>query len=75
MRFLIYEGIYFHDHHFFKVVYLDQVKRWPPDLAFPGSLSAGGGILFKRKRGAIAHSLSLSLTHRPDMVEIQLKRT
>ena len=31
--------------------------------------------LFKHKPGSIAHSLSLSTTHRPDMAEKVLKRT
>ena len=33
------------------------------------------GDLFNRKRGSIAHRLLLTLTHRPDMTEILLKRT
>ena len=31
--------------------------------------------LFNRKRRSIAHSLSLSTSHRPDMTETLLKRT
>ena len=31
--------------------------------------------LLNRKRGSIAHSLSLSTSHRPDMTEILLKRS
>ena len=51
------------------------VKRWPTDLAVPSSSPARGEDLFDHKRGSIAHSLSLSPTHRPDMTEILLKRT
>ena len=32
-------------------------------------------ISLDRKRNSIAHSLSLSTSHRPDMTEILLKRT
>ena len=51
------------------------VKRWPTDLAVVSSSPARGEDLFNRKRGSIAHSLSLSSAHRPDMTEILLKRT
>ena len=50
------------------------VKRWPTDLAVVSSSPARGEDLFNRKRGSIAHSLSLSSDHRPDMTEILLKR-
>ena len=48
------------------------IKRWPTDLAVPGSIPTRGFL--DRKRGSIAHSLSLSSAHRPDMTEIPLKR-
>ena len=51
------------------------VKRWPTDLVVVSSSPARGEDLFNRKRGSIAHSLSLSSAHRPDMTEILLKRT
>ena len=49
-------------------------KRWPTDLAVAVSVSRPGGCenLFNRKRGHVAHSLSLLLSHRPDMTEILL---
>ena len=50
-----------------------SVKRWPTDLALSGSNPAEGNI-FNRKRCSIAHSLSLSNSHRPDMTEILLNR-
>ena len=50
------------------------VKRWPTDLAVMSSLPARGEIFSNRKRGSIAHSLSLSTCHPPDMTEILLKR-
>ena len=43
-------------------------------LSVPGSVSVLGETVFKRKRGSIAHSLSLSSSHL-DMTEILLKRT
>ena len=46
------------------------VKVWPTDLAVMGSIPAWGEDLFYRKRGSIAHSLSLSSTHHPDITEI-----
>ena len=49
------------------------VKRWPTDLAVPSSIPTRG--LLNRKWGSIAHSLSLSTSHRPDMTEILLKRS
>ena len=50
------------------------VKRWTTDLAVPSSIPTRGEI-FNRKPGSIAHSLSLSTSHRPDMTEILLKRS
>ena len=47
-----------------------RVKRWPSDIAVSVSSTARGGDLFNRKRGSIAHSLSLSPAHHPDMTEI-----
>ena len=44
--------------------------RWSANLAVPGSVFAGGGNLFKLKRGSIAHGLLLPPSHRPDMTEI-----
>ena len=51
-----------------------QVKRWPIDLAVPGSRPAEDGNLFSRERGYIAHSLSLSNPNRHDITAILLKR-
>ena len=51
------------------------VKCWPTDLAVVSSSPARGEDIFNRKRGSIAHSLSLPSAHRPDMTEILLKRT
>ena len=51
------------------------VQRWPTDLAVVSSSLARGEDLFNRKRGSIAHSISLSSVHRPDMPKILLKRT
>ena len=50
------------------------VKPWPADLVVVGSSPAGGGDLFNCNRGSIAHSLSISSTHHPDLTEILLKR-
>ena len=50
------------------------VKRWPTDLAVVSSSSARGEDLFNRKRGSIAHILSLLLDHRPDMTGILLQK-
>ena len=44
------------------------VKRWPTDLALEAKSS-------HRKRGSIAHSISLSSAHCPDMTEILVDRT
>ena len=44
-----------------------KVKRWPADLAVPGSRLAGGEHLPNRKRGFIAFSIT---PHRLDMTEI-----
>ena len=49
------------------------VKRWLADLAVPSLRPIRSRI--SRNRGSIAHSLSLSTSHRPDMTEILLKRT
>ena len=52
------------------------VKRLSTELAVPCSRSAGGGNLFNRNGpGSMAHSLSLSHSHRPDMTDILPKRT
>ena len=50
------------------------VKRWPTDLAVPGWSLARGGF-FSTVTGSIAHRLSLSFAHRPDMTKILLKTT
>ena len=50
-----------------------RVKRWPADLSVPGLSPASGLDFFNRKRDSVAHGLSLSLTHRPDMTKILLK--
>ena len=49
------------------------VKRWPTDLAEFNPHSRRNLLI--RKRSSIAHSLSLSSKHRPDITEILLKRT
>ena len=49
-------------------------KLRPADLAVLGSSPACGKDLFNRKRGSVAHNLSLSLIHRPSMTEILLER-
>ena len=64
-----------HAHSYFPSEKKIPVKRWPTDLAVPGSSPAGGGNLSNCKRGSIAHSLSLSLINRPDVAERLLKRT
>ena len=50
------------------------IKRWPSDRAIELKPRSRRNLLY-RKRGSIAHSLSLSCAHRPDMTEILLKRT
>ena len=45
------------------------VKRWSTELAVPGSSPAWDGELFNRKRGSIAHSLSLSYGRRPKAIK------
>ena len=50
------------------------VKRWPTDLADRVQSPLRRNLL-NRKRSSIAHSLSLSASHRPDMTETLLKRT
>ena len=49
-----------------------EVRRWPIDLAVPGSRPACD--LFNCKRGSIAHSHSLLPDHRPDMTIILFNR-
>ena len=49
------------------------MKRWPADLAALGSKLAGSGKFFYRS--SIAHRLSKSQPHRPDMLKKKLKRT
>ena len=51
------------------------VKRWPAELVATGSILAGGDNLFNCKQGSIAHSPSVSPSHRTVMTEILLKRT
>ena len=51
------------------------VKRWPTDLAVPNSSHAQSKIFSTVKQGSVAHSLSLSSAHHPDMTEILWKRT
>ena len=50
------------------------VKRWPTDLAVPGSIPALGEKLSNCKWDSLAHSLSLSSYHCTDITEILLKR-
>ena len=54
--------------------YRSPGKRWPTDLAVPGSSPTGGGNRFNCERSFIGYSLSLSNSHHPDMTEILLKR-
>ena len=49
------------------------VKHWPTDLAVMGLIPRESGNLVKPKQGSIAHNLSLSSSHLPDITEIQLK--
>ena len=49
------------------------VKHWPTDLADRVRSSLEMNLL-NRKRSSISHSLSLSSIHRPDMIEILLKK-
>ena len=49
------------------------VKRWPTDLA--DRVRSSLEVKSQLKRSSIAYSLSLSSEHRPDMIEILLKRT
>ena len=48
------------------------VKRWSANLAVPSSIP-GGGSLFNRKQGFIAHSLPLPLFYLLDMTALLLK--
>ena len=50
------------------------VKRWPTDLPDEFDPRSRKNLL-NRKRSSIAHSFSLSTSHRPDMTETLLKRT
>lgn len=50
------------------------LKRWPTDLAVPGSSPARGGSNSNRNQGSIAHSHSFLSAYRPDINEILLKR-
>ena len=50
------------------------VKRWPTDLADLVDPRCWRNLL-NRKRSSTAHSLPLSISHRPDMTEILLKKT
>ena len=43
------------------------VKCWPASLGVLGSISAADRNLFSCKQGSIAHSLSLSPSHHPDI--------
>ena len=52
-----------------------KVKHWPAALAVLGLRPAGGENLFNQELGFIAHSLSFSSSHQPDMTEVLLKRT
>ena len=48
------------------------VKHWPTELEVSCSSPASGGALFNNRQGLIAHSLSLSPAHHPDITEILL---
>ena len=52
-----------------------KVKHWPAALAVLGLRPAGGENLFNQDLGFIAHSLSFSSSHHPNMTEVLLKRT
>ena len=51
------------------------VKHWPTDVGGHEFEPCSRRNILNRKRGSIAHSLSLSFAHRPDITEILLKRT
>ena len=53
------------------------IRHWPVDLAVLGLSSPppSGENLFNHKQGFIAHSLSLSSTHHPDITKVLMKRT
>ncbi|MEW8548298.1 MAG: hypothetical protein AB2693_32745 [Candidatus Thiodiazotropha sp.] len=48
-------------------------KHWSANLEVKGPSPAAGRNLFNRKLGLSEHSLSIFLTHRPDMIDVQLK--
>ena len=47
-----------------------EAQSLSPDLAVPRSRSAGDGHLSNCKRSSVAHSLSFSSSHCPDMTDI-----
>ena len=50
------------------------IKQWPTDLEDLGSNPACGGTPYNYRLGSIAHSLSLSSSHRPGKTKILLNR-
>ena len=52
-----------------------QELRWSADLPIRGSIPVERRNPFIGKQGSTRNSLSLSLSHRPFMTEILLKRT
>lgn len=50
-------------------------ERWPAHLAVPGLIPASDENLRNRKRGSLAHGISLLPFCRPDLTEILFKRT
>ena len=64
--------------HFFMMIFhrrspvAQWVERWPADLAVLRSIPGAANIL-NRNRGSIAHNISLSPFHLPDMTDITLK--
>ena len=49
------------------------VKHWPSDLVVVSLSPAAGGEILSAVNGVSFHSLSLSISHPPDMTEILLK--
>ena len=56
----------------FRVPVAHWVKRWPTDLENRGRSPLEA---LNRRRSSLAHSLSSSTSHRPDITEIHLERT
>ena len=52
---------------------ISYVKRWPADLEFPRSIP-GTGIL-SMQTGSLHIAIQFHIPHRPDKIELLLKRT